>query len=250
MSNIVISPCCNPDLDLDTALRAYSALGYTQFEAFTSWAKSALDLNADPAMYRAQAQAHDMRFTSMHLPPIKADDFDATLEQAIAATRFAGAIGATVVLFKASDRPTYIKAAGPYLDAIEGLGVTPVLQNHAGSPITTPDDFREVIEGIADPRMKTLLEVGYFHYVGVHWRDGYNLLAPNIALVHIKDMIGKQSVPFGAGDVDLPGLLEHLQAVGYTGNIVVEMEVVDKANTLKYLADARNYLAKLPGVEL
>lgn len=248
--NIVASPCSTPKLDLEPCLKAFADLGYRQFEAFTSWAKSAVDVQADPGTYRALAASCGMTFSSMHLPPVKGDDFDATLAGAIAATKFAAGLGASVVLFKASDRPTYIRAAGPYLDATASLGVTPVLQNHAGTAISTLADFAEVIDGIGDPRMKTLLEVGHFLAVGVSWKAGYDLLGDSIALVHIKDMRGKQSVPFGTGEVDLSALFTHMQSVGYAGNFVVEMEVADPEHTLQYLGAAHDYLRDLPGVHL
>ena len=51
-----------------------------------------------------------------------------------------------------------------------------------------------------------------------------------------------EPVPFGTGEVDLPGLFKHLQQIGYQGRIVVEMDKrPDPENTLKYLADAIPY---------
>ena len=50
------------------------------------------------------------------------------------------------------------------------------------------------------------------------------------------------TVVVGVGEVDLPGLFAHMNSVGYEGEYVVEMEVVDAENTLQYLADAIAYL--------
>lgn len=241
MGNIAVSPCSNPRMRLDEALAAYSALGYRKFEAFTGWVKSALDLTAEPGLYRQEAGRHGISFSSLHLPPVT-DDVDSTLARAIRAARFAEAIGARVVLFKADTRANYIRAGRRFLDAVEGLNVAAVLQNHKGTAISTPADFREVLEGIDDRRMKALLEVGHFHSVGVSWQQGCELLAGRIALVHVKDQLGAQSVPFGAGEVDLPGLFAHMHSIGYAGDYVVEMEVQDEANTLAYLGDALRYL--------
>jgi len=240
IDRLVASPCCNPELTLELALAAYSQLGFKKFEAFTAWVKSALDIDGDPQVYLRAAQRYGVQFVSFHLPEV-ANDL-AGLDEAIRGARLAKALGANIVLFKAASRPSYIKAAKPFLEAIEGLGLTPVLQNHVGAPISSLDDFRQVIEGINDPRMKTLLEVGQFHSVGVSWREGCELLGESVALVHIKDQIGPQSVPFGTGEIDLPGLFRHLRSVGYTGDFVVEMEVEDPENTLKYLGEAIEYL--------
>lgn len=247
MSRLTVSPCSNPEMDLDEVLSAYRALGYEKFEVFTSWAKSAVDIEASPAIYVEKGRAHGMAFASLHLPPID-DDHAESVQRAVRAARFAAAIGVRVVLYKANTRPNYIACARAFLDGIEGLGVTPVLQNHAGTAISTLEDFREVREGIGDPRMKSLLEVGHFHTVGVSWKEGYDLLRDSIALVHIKDQIGPVSVPFGTGEIDLPGLFRHMDAAGYTGDYVVEMEVQDKENTLRYLGDARDYLGRVCNV--
>ena len=240
--SIVVSPCSNPEMDLDTVLAAYSEIGYHNFEAFTSWTKSTFDFHRDPGSYLDKGRDHGIKFTSLHLPRVDGGNLEETLSEAVLAAAFASATGAEVVLYKALDRPTYIGAAPVFLDAIEDFGVVPVIQNHCGSPLTTLDDVREVLEGMNDNRMKTLLEVGHFHSAGVSWPEACELLGDSIALVHIKDQIGKQSVPFGTGEIDLPGLFDFLDSMDYSGKIVVEMEVEDRENTLKYLRDALDYV--------
>lgn len=181
----------------------------------------------------------------MHLPVVRAENLRQTLREAVEATRFATKIGAEVVLFKVSDRPTYIKAAKPFLDAIEGWSVTPVIQNHNGSPLTTLEHVQEVYEGINDTRLSTLLEVGHFHSAGVSWQRAADYLGSSIALVHIKDRKGGVCVPLGTGEIDLKGLFAWLDEGSYLGRVVVEMEVSDKENTEKYLKDALAYLKPL-----
>ncbi|GAG28306.1 unnamed protein product, partial [marine sediment metagenome] len=55
MGNLAASPCSNPELTLDEALPAYRQIGFRKFEAFDSWAASALDVTGDPTAYRDQA---------------------------------------------------------------------------------------------------------------------------------------------------------------------------------------------------
>lgn len=244
IEQIAVSPCANPEMALDDALAAYAALGYCHFEVFTSWVKSAFDYHGDPRSYLAKGRRYGISFTSMHLPPIAPDRREETLAEAVAAARFAAAIGASVVLYKAKDRPTYIDAAPAFLDAVAGLGVTPVIQNHFGTALSTLADVQEVYEGIADPRLRTLLEVGHFHSAGVDWREAAAYLGDSIALVHIKDQVGRQSVPFGAGEIDLTGLFRYMDGKAYDGRYVVEMEVQDKENTLAYLDGALRYIER------
>ena len=239
LERLAASPCCNPDLSLDDALGAYSKLGFRKFEAFSTWCKSAFDVDGAPAFYLDKGKEFDLQFTSLHLPGV--GEYG-DISPAIRGAKFAEAIGCPVVLFSADSREMYVEAGRTFLDAADGINVTPIVQNHFHAPICTLDDYREVLGGLDDPRMKTCLEVGHFHSAGVSWREGFDLLGDSIALVHIKDQVGPQSVPFGSGEVDLPGLFAHMKSVGYAGEFVVEMEVADAENTLQYLADALAYL--------
>ena len=241
-TRLAASPCSNPKLPLKDVLAAYSRIGYRRFEAFTSWAASALDFESEPAAHRNTAERFEMTFSSMHLPRL--DGSAETLSAAVRATQFAERIGARVAIFKADSRENYIAAAQDFLDAVEGLSIIPVLQNHSGTPLTTLEDMLNVRSGIDDSRMKTLLEVGHLHSAGVTWREAYQALKDSIALVHIKDQIGSESVPFGEGEIDIAGLFSRLEADGYDGDYVVEMEVprAGDERTFELLRDARDYI--------
>ena len=243
MFGISVSPCSNPDLSLEDVLAAYGQIGYRRFEVFTSWTKSAADIDADPETYRRALERHGFQASSLHLPPLT-ENLDASLPRAVRACRFAEALGCPVVIVKAETKADYIAGAPVLLDAIATIPVTPVLTNHKGSAITTLQDYAHVRAGIDNPQMKCLLEVGHFHAAGVRWPAAYEALAGAIALVHIKDQIGGQSVRFGSGEIDLPGLLERLMADGYGGDVVVEMEVADRHSTLRYLAEALDYVQR------
>lgn len=245
---LAASPCSHPDLDLATLLEGYAALGYGTFEAFTEWARSAVDLCGDPAACRDEAARRGMAFTSMHLPAI-GEDLEAGVTAAVEAARFARALGVRVVLFKAKSREALVEAGKPFLDRIEGLGVTAAVQNHVGSPITTLADYDAVLSGIGDARLKTVLEVGMFCSVGVSWREACRALDGTVALVHLKDQIGERRVPFGEGEVDFEGLFAHMDGQGYEGEYVVEMEVCrdDPERTFALLGEARNHLLRAMG---
>ncbi len=237
MIQLAVSPCSNPELTLEGALAAYRGLGFHRIELFTSWAQSAVDAAGDGARCKDLLAKYGFGVSSLHLPPLT-EHLDVSLARAVKTCRLAADLECPVVLVKGKTRADIIAGAGRLLDAIGELALTPVLQNHAGTAISTLGDYREVLDGVRDPRLKCLLEVGHFHTVGVPWLEGYEALQGRIALVHLKDQIGGQSVPFGSGEIDLPGLLARLAADGYTGDIVIEMEVKDSANTLSYLADA------------
>ncbi|MFW6162360.1 MAG: sugar phosphate isomerase/epimerase family protein [Planctomycetota bacterium] len=241
MVSIAVSPCSNPELMLAEALAAYGRIGYRRFEMFTGWAKSAADIHADPRPYLALAAEHGFAYCSIHCPALT-DDLAASLPEAVQACRFGAPLGCRCAIVKAKTKADFLAGLPRLLDAVEGLPITPVLQNHKGTAITTLDDYCDVLDGVDDPRLFATLEVGHFHSVGVPWREGYEALGDRVRHVHIKDQVGAQSVPFGTGEIDLPGLFQRLVADGYDGDVVVEMEVADKENTLRYLADALAYV--------
>jgi sugar phosphate isomerase/epimerase len=242
---LVASPCSNPHLELDDVLRHYAAIGFSKFEAFTGWVRSAIDLDGPARELRENVASCGMQVTSMHLPPVT-DDGERTLARAVQAAAFAAELGADVVLFKASSIQHYVRWAPHFLEATADLPLTPVLQNHVGSAVSTLEDVRTVRAGVADERLKSLLEVGQFHALGTTWREAVDVLGDSLALVHIKDQVGAERVPFGQGEVDFEGLIGWLNSVGYTGSIVVEMEVCpeDDARTFALLAEAREHLAR------
>lgn len=243
---LVASPCCNPDMSLEHALAAYSALGFGKFEAFTSWVNSSLDPAHNPGHYRQLAANYGMRYLSFHLPPIT-EELASSLKQAHSAARFASDIGCSIVLYKAQTKQLYLEAAAPFLDGIAELGLTPVIQNHAGTPITTLEDYLEVREGIQDPRLRSLLEVGHFHTAGVDWQTALHHLGDSLALVHIKDQVGARSVPFGTGQIDLKALFHRLEERGYRGDYVVELELegAGRDTILGHLKEGLQYLQKI-----
>lgn len=253
-SRLVCSPCCLPAMPRPELFAAYQKLGFTKYEGFCTWCTAHYDYTGDPVAAHQEAISYGLEVTSFHLPQI-GDDIEKGVAEALAAARFAAELAGRhrpCVLFKASSRENYIKAAKPFLDAVEaeGINVTPVLQNHFGTPITTLAEYKEVLDGINDPRMKCILEVGHFQKAGVSWREGWDLLGTErIALIHINDIKDSKSVFYGTGLVDFAGLMRHIQETGYAGNIVVELELetrsTDPEPSLRGLAEAKSLLLKL-----
>jgi sugar phosphate isomerase/epimerase len=154
------------------------------------------------------------------------DDVEQSFENAVAAARFAAVLGAKIVLFKAQRRELFKASGRRFLDAIEGLGLTPVLQNHAGSAITTIEDYREAFDAFeGDPRIRAILEVGHFQRVGVHFQRGWDFLGDRVALIHVNEIRAGKSVRYGTGEVDFKGLIQAIKTKGYQGDVVVELEL-------------------------
>lgn len=242
MQRLVASPCSLPQMPRAAFLDAVSNLGFAKVEAFTSWAAAHLDPTQPARGYRDEAAARAIRYSSLHLPPVTMDDV-ASVDRAIAAARFAADLGADVVLYKAATREAYIRYAPRFLDGLVGVGVIPVLQNHFGTAVSSFADVREVMDGVGDPRLRLLLEVGHYHKGGESWEPACERYGERIALVHVKDMRGPTPVPFGSGEVDFMALLRRLEQLDYHGDIVVEIETeADAAERLRQMGQACDHL--------
>ncbi|HEV8244289.1 MAG TPA: hypothetical protein VGP93_00840, partial [Polyangiaceae bacterium] len=175
---LVGSPCCLPGVAEAELFPIYEKLGLRKFEGFSEWAACRHDWTSDPEAARARARARSLRFTSYHLPAI-GDDTETGFAAALSAARFAAGIGAGLVLFKARRLELFEAVGRRFLDALEEekIPVVPVLQNHAGSAISTLDDYRNALAAFGgDPRIRGILEVGHFRRIGVDWRPGWDLL--------------------------------------------------------------------------
>jgi len=245
MERLVASPACLPNMELEEVLRHYARLGFKKMEVFTYWAEAAFDYEEPPDRYLNLSERYDIDFTSLHLPPLGPESH--SLEEVLRAARFCQEIGAEIAIFKAESKKEYLRSGPKFLDAIEELGIDiqPVVENHSGTPISSLQDYREVLEGIDDLRMGAVLEVGHFHKVGIEWEDGYELLKDRIALVHLKDMQGSISVPYGRGEIDFPKLFDLLEDGGYQGDYVVELEFergMSEEEALEGLEKSLHYL--------
>lgn len=226
---------------LDDVLTSYSRFGYKNFEVYLSGRGSAFHLSKGAEFYLAKGRKYGLRFPSVHLTPLT-DDLGPAVRLAIDEARFASALGATVVNYRGESKKAAIEGAEPFMEAVGGLGLTPVIQLHEGRAIGTLEDVIEVLAGIGDRRFKALLEVGSYHALGITWDKACRELGDDIGLVHVKDMVGAQSVAFGKGEVDLRGLFRHMREIGYGGYYVVEIANEDPQNTSRYIGEALEYI--------
>ncbi len=251
INRLVGSPCCLGKMPIDELFPAYQKLGFRKYEAFSQAMACRHPWTGDPVADREYAASFGLQITSYHLPMI-GEEIDAGVADALAAARYAARVGDNVaVLFKAASRDIFAQVGKPFLDAIEseGLDVVPVVQNHKGTAITTLDDYREVLDRIDDSRLKGILEVGHFQRVGVSWKEGWEMLGERLALIHVNEIRGDESVHYGTGEVDFPGLMKQIKTSGYDGNIVVELELANRTEapqeTLEGLANAIDLLCRL-----
>ena len=129
--------------------------------------------------------------------------------------------------------------------AISDLPVKVALEPHVGSQFQNEEDYDEIFAHLTTKQIGITIDTGHFHEAGVDWKGLIRKYPERIYNVHVKDHIGSQSVPIGAGEVDMPGLIRELRAINYRGPLAVELEVEDPENLPRYVAEAYQYLSGL-----
>jgi sugar phosphate isomerase/epimerase len=119
------------------------------------------------------------------------------------------------------------------------------IEPHYRTQIENRADYDQILSEINTPKVGITIDIGHFHSAGVDWQALIRAYPDRIYNVHVKDHVGTQSVPIGAGEIDLRGLIEELHATNYNGALAVELEVVDPENLPRYCAEAYTYLRDL-----
>ncbi len=139
-------------------------------------------------------------------------------------------------------------AAGAELAArrvMAETGLRSVLHHHTGTWIETPAETERLLDMTDSAVLGLVFDTGHWAFGGGDPLTGIRQFAERIWYVHFKDhdpavheqsrqnaWDGPQSVgagifpELGKGDVDFPGVLRALDAIGYEGWVVVEQDVL------------------------
>jgi sugar phosphate isomerase/epimerase len=226
---------------LEEVLAMYSKMGYSKFELYVQGRGSSLDITKGTDYYQEQAKRFGISYSSLHLGLVEADMAE-TMDYAIKCALFGEALGVSIVVFNTTAKEHYAKALKHFIQAVKGHNLVPLIQIHEGRSIQNLEEVKEILETVNDPIVKVLHEVGSYHAIGVNWKTVCDTFKERIALVHVKDMVGSENVPFGKGEIDLPGLFKEMKLLGYQGDYVVEMATKDRENTSRDIADALKYI--------
>ena len=135
-----------------------------------------------------------------------------------------------------------IEVVNSLLDRVED--VTLNLGNHNGNRLQNLDDFKVVLPNV-NKRAKVLIDTGHLLSAGediIAFAEG---VADRIGLVHLRDQAGKTPVAFGEGDLPIKQLIDLLKSVYYQGELVIEMEKVEWADSADATIQAREYVEAL-----
>ena len=248
------STCCIPEYDLDDTLNLFASAGYNYFETFTTWTGGQLDVHrVDKEDVNRKLAKYRLTLSSLNIENFAAEEdakFHARLERQKRNIQWAIELGCQKVNFKGGKRTeedmrALIRGVCELAGYCEGLPVELCMGNHHGNRIEQIADLDWILSEIEHPKVGVLVDIGHYHSSQVDIPALIGKYADKINLVHTKDQIGRQSVPFGTGEIDNPGLFRLLRDVGYDGFVVVEIEVKDKENTPRYIREARTYLQQI-----
>ena len=260
MIELACATCCLWDWSLDRILPTYRSLGYRAVELAALSADRHLDVTAwDAPRLRALLDAHGLALAAVYPAPVNtmtAPDYDRSMAYVRRAIDLAADVGCRRIVFTPIHFPReavdYPRIAAACLELAAHVGdrdVVICLENHHNFPLSTADDYERLFAHLGDDRRVGItVDTGHFTASGVdvpalidRWRD-------RVYHVHLKDHVGARSVPFGAGRTDNAAAVARLRAVGYAGYASVELEVEDKSETVRYLADAKEYCERRLGI--
>lgn len=122
-------------------------------------------------------------------------------------------------------RPEVLRRLAALVRAAEGSGVRLLHENEKGIYGDTPARCLDLLSAIDDPSLRAVWDPANFVQVGVRpHTDGYDMLRPYIAAVHIKDAVaatGAVVLP-GDGAGELRPTLTALHASGFAGVFTLE----------------------------
>lgn len=248
------STCCIPEYKLDDALALFASSGYEYFETFTTWTGGQLDVHKiDKAEVKQKLNHYGLKLSSLNIENFVAEDESALqnrLERQKRNIQWAIELGCGNINFKGGKRTEddmrcLIKGTQELAAYCADLPVELCLANHHGNRIEQIGDLDRIFSEIDHPKVGALIDIGHYHSAKVDIPALIKKHAERIKLVHTKDQIGLQSVPFGEGEIDNPDLLKLVHDLGYGSFVVVEIEVADKENTPKYIKEARTYLQEI-----
>ncbi len=124
----------------------------------------------------------------------------------------------------AEARRWLVEGLAAYLERTQDLGVTAALEPEPGMLVETLDEYEELADGL--PSLALALDTGHCLVTGeCEPTVAVEEFSGRLGTVTIEDMRRgvHEHLPFGEGDMDIPGVLGALEEVGFSGLVCVEL---------------------------
>lgn len=128
-----------------------------------------------------------------------------------------------------------VKVLSAVAPEAERRGKRIVLENHHRNVIEFPDDYDFVFSKVDSAAIGMCFDMGHFARSGVEMEPLIDNWYKKIYEIDVKDadaVGGKKFVRFGTGIVDCEGIIERCVDQGYSGYLVLELSLIDRATML------------------
>ncbi len=230
------------DPELDRQLETLASEGMKHFDLRGVWNTNVLSLSdAQVSRIQSALRSAGISVSAIASPIGKIgirDEFGPHMEAFKRGLDLANRFGARYVrifsfFIPAGDDPATYRGAvldrlGALVAAAEGTGVTLIHENERAIYGDTPERCLDLLTSIDSPTLRAAWDPANFVQVlgpGARPHDqGYALLRPYIAYVHVKDALaaGGQVVPAGEGDGQIRESIAALRADGFDGFFSLE----------------------------
>ncbi len=225
--------------DIDEQLQTLAAEEIRHLELRGVWEKNVLNLS-DGELHELKIRLADagVGVSSIGSPIGKipvTDPFDAHMASVARALHVARLLDAPYVrVFSffipegedpASYREEVLDRMGRLASAARSVEVTLLHENEKHIYGDVPERCRHILEGVNSPSLRAAWDPANFVQCDVRpHTDGYDLLRPYIAYVHVKDAVRETGEirPAGEGDGEVRETLRALQSSGFDGYFSLE----------------------------
>ncbi len=240
------------DKPVDEAFRIASETGYRYVDLFVSKPDSHAFRTLDkPARERIRrlAQAHGLEICALAgsigsgFTADRETDRQAALDQAFLEIDLGADLGAPAVRIAPGEgealEPVMARAL-PWLRRAaayaEQKGLRLVMENHSGSITRNPGHAAALCRAVGSPALGVTYDPGNLFGTLVDYKAGLDTMREIVFHVHLKDGIPHyfghdgfapqrlNCTLFGEGELDIPWIMERLEAIGYGGCVSVEFE--------------------------
>jgi sugar phosphate isomerase/epimerase len=225
--------------DLDRQIETLNAEGLHWLDLRGVWNKNVLDLTDDEvSVFKASLDRHGIGVAAIGSPIGKISitaPFEPHLAAFERALTIADRVGASYVrIFSffipegddpARHRDEVLRRLAALVRVADTAGVTLLHENERHIYGDVPERCLDLLTAIGSPRFGAVWDPANYVQSGVRpFPEGYAMLRPFIAAVHVKDAkLGETSaVPAGMGDGDWPATIAALRDSGFDGFFSLE----------------------------
>ncbi len=262
-------------MPFDFALQKIAAAGfeYVEVEANLKWCSHADPWKDDPVKFKSRVAGHGFKGVSAlgsHRELITSEEGTRDLKRAL---EWARAADVPVVLtgegripegMKVEEAKSILKER--YTELLEVAARNSVylaIEDH-GSISLKPDGLPQLLQLVDSPWLMVNFDTANIHrgdYVGTdssnyEWKLGAKTsysevdllkkVANRVRHVHIKDVVGRNAVALGKGEIDIRGCLKVLYQAGYDGVLSYETEgFQDPDETFAMIKDSKAFMMRI-----